>query len=236
MASPKGIVMQALDEGRNKLLEHEAYEFLRYFDLPVPRFGLARSPEEAVELAERIGYPIVLKIVSPDIVHKSDVGGVVVGVATGSDVRRAFERIEANVKLRAPGARVAGILIQEMVPQDLEVIVGATRDPVFGPVVMFGLGGIFVEVLKDISLRIAPVTRYDAEEMLNEIKASNILRGYRGMPPRDRGALVDIIVKIGRVMLEVSEVTDIDLNPIMAFPEGRGAKIADARVLVRRVE
>jgi len=236
MASPKEIVLQALEEGRNKLLEHEAYEFLRYFELPVPKFGLARSPEEAVELAERIGYPVVLKIVSPDIVHKSDVGGVVVGVATDSDVRKAFERIEANVKLRAPNARVAGILVQEMVPQDLEVIVGATRDPVFGPVVMFGLGGIFVEVLRDVSLRIAPVTRYDAEEMLNEIKASSILRGYRGVPPRDRDALIDIIVRTSRVMLEIPEVTDIDLNPIMAFPEGKGAKIADARVLVRRVE
>jgi len=236
MASPREVVLRALEEGRTKLLEHEAYEFLKYFDLPVPKFGLARGPEEAVEIAESIGYPVVLKIVSPDIVHKSDVGGVIVGLATDRDVRKAFERIEANVKSRAPDARVAGILIQEMVPQDLEVIVGATRDPVFGPVVLFGLGGIFVEVLKDVSLRIAPVTRYDAEEMLNEIKASSILRGYRGTPPRDRNAIVDIIVKTSRVMLEVPEVTDIDLNPIMAFPEGRGAKIADARVLVKRVE
>jgi acetyl-CoA synthetase (ADP-forming) len=235
MASPREIVLKALEEGRNKLLEHEAYELLSCFDLPVPKFGLAKSPEEAVELAERIGYPVVLKIVSPDIIHKSDVGGVIVGVATGSDVLKAFERIETNVKLRAPNARVAGILVQEMVPQDLEVIVGATRDAVFGPVVMFGLGGIFVEVLRDVSLRVAPLTRYDAEEMLDEIKASSILRGYRGMPPRDRNALIDIIVKTGRVMLEVPEVTDIDLNPIMAFPEGRGAKIADARVLVRKV-
>ncbi|MEM1623010.1 MAG: acetate--CoA ligase family protein [Sulfolobales archaeon] len=235
MVAPRELIHKALEDGRNKLLEHEAYEFLKAYDLPVPKFGLASSADEAVELAERIGYPVVLKIVSPDIVHKSDVGGVKVNITSEPEVRKWFDTIMRNVKSKAPTARVSGVLVQEMVPQDLEVIVGSTRDPVFGPVVMFGLGGIFVEVLKDVSLRITPVTVYDAEEMINEIRASSILQGYRGAPPRDRKAIIDLIIKVGRIMDEVPEVTDIDLNPVMVFPEGRGAKIADARILVKRV-
>jgi acetyl-CoA synthetase (ADP-forming) len=235
MVSPKEIVVRALEEGRNKLLEHEAYEFLGAFGVPVPRFGLATSEDEAVRVAQRVGYPVVLKVVSPDIVHKSDVGGVKVNVASDEEVRKWFNNIMSNVSAKAPGARVVGILVQEMVPQDLEVIVGSTRDPVFGPVIMFGLGGVFVEVLKDVSLRIAPLAEYDAEEMLGEIKAARILQGYRGAPPRDRKALVDIILKVSRIMESVEEITDIDLNPVMSFPEGKGAKVADARILVRRV-
>ncbi|MCX8208390.1 MAG: acetate--CoA ligase family protein [Sulfolobales archaeon] len=235
MVVVREVVYRALDEGRNKLLEHEAYEFLKVYELPVPKFGLATTKEEAAEIAEKIGYPVVLKIVSPDIVHKSDVGGVKVNISSEQEVRKWFEVIMSNVRSRAPAARVSGILVQEMVPQDLEVIVGATRDAVFGPVVMFGLGGIFVEVLRDVSIRITPITEYDAEEMLREIKAAQILQGYRGSPPRDRKAIVDIILKVGRLMEEVPEVTDVDLNPVMVFPEGMGAKIADARILVRRV-
>lgn len=235
MVAPKELIYKALEDGRNKLLEHEAYEFLRAYDLPVPKFGLAVSADEAAELAERIGYPVVLKIVSPDIVHKSDVGGVKVNISSESEVRKWFDTIIQNVRSKAPTAKVAGILVQEMVPQDLEVIVGSTRDPVFGPVVMFGLGGIFVEVLKDVSLRITPITVYDAEEMIREIRAASILEGYRGAPPRDKKAIIDLIIKVGRLMDEVPEVTDIDLNPVMVFPEGRGAKIADARILIKRV-
>ncbi|MEM0065815.1 MAG: acetate--CoA ligase family protein [Sulfolobales archaeon] len=235
MVAPKELIYKALEDGRNKLLEHEAYEFLKAYDLPVPKFGLAVSADEAAELAERIGYPVVLKIVSPDIVHKSDVGGVKVNISSESEVRKWFDTIIQNVRSKAPTAKVAGILVQEMVPQDLEVIVGSTRDPVFGPVVMFGLGGIFVEVLKDVSLRITPITVYDAEEMIREIRAASILEGYRGAPPRDKKAIIDLIIKVGRLMDEVPEVTDIDLNPVMVFPEGRGAKIADARILIKRV-
>lgn len=235
MVFPREIVIRALEEGRNKLLEHEAYEFLKAFELPVPRFGLAASEDEAVKIARRVGYPVVLKIVSPDIVHKSDVGGVKVNITSDEEVTKWFNTIMSNVSAKAPGARITGILVQEMVPQDLEVIVGGTRDPVFGPVVMFGLGGVFVEVLKDVSLRIVPLTEYDAEEMISEIKSAKILQGYRGTPPRDIKALINIILKVSKVMESVEEVTDIDLNPIMVFPEGKGAKIADARILIRRV-
>jgi len=227
------LIEKARSEGRKKLLEHEAYEALRAYGLPVPKADLAKSAEKAVEIAEKIGYPLVLKIVSPDIVHKSDVGGVKVGVKNAEEVKEAFNSIMSNVKDKAPDAKIAGVLIQEMVPEGLEVIVGATRDPTFGPVLLFGLGGIFVEVLKDVSFRIAPVTKFDAESMLGEIKAAKILEGYRGTPPRDKDALVDIIMKLSRFMEEQELVTDVDLNPIMAFEKGKGAAIADARVLIK---
>ena len=227
------LIEKARSEDRKKLLEHEAYEALRAYGLPVPKAGLARSVEEAVEIGEKIGYPLVLKIVSPDIVHKSDVGGVKVGVKNAEEVKDAFKSIMSNVKDKAPDAKIAGVLVQEMVPEGLEVIVGATRDPTFGPVLLFGLGGIFVEVLKDVSFRIAPVTKFDAESMLGEIKAAKILEGYRGTPPRDKDALVDIIMKLSKFMEEQELVTDVDLNPIMAFEKGKGAAIADARVLIK---
>ncbi|MEL9997317.1 MAG: acetate--CoA ligase family protein [Sulfolobales archaeon] len=233
LASVKEIIGNARSEGRYKLLEHESYEVLRYYGLPVPKFGLARSVDEAVALAEKIGYPVVLKVVSPDIVHKSDVGGVIVNLNTSADVSEAYKRIYKNVGERAPNARVYGVLVQEMVPNGLEVIIGSTRDPTFGPIILFGLGGIFVEVLRDVSLRIAPITVYDAEAMINEIRAAKILEGYRGELPRDKKALTDVILKLSKLVEEVEEIKDVDLNPVMTYEAGRGAKIADARIIIR---
>ncbi|MEM0015401.1 MAG: acetate--CoA ligase family protein, partial [Zestosphaera sp.] len=163
----------------------------------------------------------------------SDVGGVKLNLGSREEVLRAFDGIMHSVKAKAPEARVAGVLVQEMVPSSLEVIVGATRDPTFGPVLLFGLGGIFVEVLKDVSFRITPLTRYDAETMLTEIKAAKILDGYRGTPPRDKEAIVDIIMKLAKFMEDQESVTDVDLNPVMVFEAGMGAKVADVRILIR---
>lgn len=227
------VISKAKSEGRTKLLEHEAYDVLAKYGIPAPKFGLATSVEEAVRLSEEVGYPVVLKIVSPDIVHKSDVGGVKLNLSSSEEVRRSFDEILRNVRAKAPEAKIAGILVQEMIPQSLEVIVGATRDPTFGPVILFGLGGIFVEVLKDVSFRITPLTRYDAETMLTEIRAARILDGYRGTPPRDKEAIVDIILRLAKFMEEHESVTDVDLNPIMVFEVGKGAKVADARILIR---
>lgn len=227
------VIGKARSEGRTKLLEHEAYDVLAKYGIPAPKFGLATSAEEAIELSEKIGYPVVLKIVSPDIIHKSDVGGVKLNLKSSEEVRRSFEEIIRNVRTKAPEAKITGILVQEMVPQSLEVIVGATRDPTFGPVILFGLGGIFVEVLKDVSFRITPLTRYDAETMLTEIRAARILDGYRGTPPRDKEAIVDIILRLAKFMEENESVTDVDLNPIMVFETGKGAKVADVRILIR---
>ncbi len=227
------IIINAVKEGRKKLLEHEAMKLLELYNIPIARYGFAQDEEEAVKIAKDIGYPVVLKIVSPDISHKTDVGGVIVGVESDEGVREAFRKIMSNVKNAAPNARIAGILIQEMAkPGFLEVIVGATRDPIFGPVIMFGLGGIFVEVLKDVSFRIAPLSPRDADEMVREIKSYKILEGYRGMPPRDIEAVKDIILKVSKLMLEVVEIKELDLNPVMLYAKGEGAKIADARMIL----
>ncbi len=234
MSKVKEIISKALSENRSKLLEHEAYKVLEEYSIPVPGYGLATTAEEAVELAEKIGYPVVLKIVSPDIVHKSDVGGVILNLKSAEEVKNAFNKILENVKKHAPNARIAGVLVQEMVPEDVEVIVGSTRDPIFGPVVMFGLGGVFVEVLKDVSFRVVPLTERDAEEMLSEIKAKKILDGYRHIKPRDKKAIVKIILGVSKIMEENPEISELDLNPIMVFPEGQGAKVADVRIIVKK--
>ncbi len=228
------LIVNAVKEGRKKLLEHEAMKLLELYNIPIARYGFAQNEEEAVKIAKDIGYPVVLKIVSPDISHKTDVGGVIVGVKSDEEVREAFRKIMNNVKNAAPNARISGVLIQEMAkPGFLEVIVGATRDPIFGPVIMFGLGGIFVEVLKDVSFRVAPLMPEDADEMVREIKSYRILEGYRGMPPRDIEAIKDIILKVSKLMLELEKIQDIDLNPIMLYAKGEGAKVVDARVILR---
>jgi len=233
MVNPREIIEKARAEGRKKLLEHEVYALCGHFGLPVPKHGLATNEDEAVDIAEKVGYPVVLKIVSPDIAHKSDVGGVILDINDAKGVRDAFRKIMDSVRKRAPSARIAGILVQEMVPWGLEVIVGATRDNTFGPIIMFGLGGVFVEVLKDVSFRIAPLSAHDIETMIREIKGYRILEGYRGEPPRDIDAVKDILKKTSELMLSLEEVQDLDLNPIMLYERGKGAKIADARIILR---
>uniref|UniRef100_A0A7C4H8A5 Acetyl-CoA synthetase n=1 Tax=Staphylothermus marinus TaxID=2280 RepID=A0A7C4H8A5_STAMA len=229
--NPKDIVAKAISENRNKLLEHEAYALIKAYNIPVPEVDLAKTPDEAGEIAEKIGYPVVLKIVSPDITHKSDVGGVIVELYDKKSVVEAAYRIFENVSKKAPNARISGILVQKMVPYGLEVIVGGLRDSVFGAVVMFGLGGIFVEVLKDVSFRIAPIDHRDALEMINEIKSKRILEGYRNQPPVSKEAIANIIVNVGKLLIDLPIIESIDLNPIMAFPDK--AIVADARIIIK---
>ena len=226
------VVEQAKAEGRRKLLEHEALKLCELYGLPVPGYGLARSEEEAVELAEKVGFPVVLKIVSPDISHKSDVGGVILGVRGVEEVRSAYRKILENVRTRAPSSGIYGILVQRMAKPDIEVIVGGIRDPVFGPVVMFGLGGIFVEVLKDVSFRVAPLSEVDVDDMVREVRGYRVLEGFRGSPPRDLDALRKVILGVSRMMVEVEEIAELDLNPVILYPRGEGALIVDARVIL----
>jgi acetyl-CoA synthetase (ADP-forming) len=179
-----------------------------------------------------VGYPVVLKVVSPDISHKSDVGGVILGVRSAEEVRSSYRRILENVKAGAPGSRIHGVLVQRMAKPDLEVIVGGIRDPVFGPVVMFGLGGVFVEVLKDVSFRIAPLSDADVDDMVREVRGYRILEGFRGSPPRDLDALKRVILGVSRMMVEVGEIAELDLNPVILYPRGEGALIVDARIIL----
>jgi len=233
LSSPREIIKRALNEDRLKLLEHEAFELAKYYELPVPEVVLVKTPKEAYDIADSIGYPIALKIVSPDIVHKSDVGGVKLHLYSREEVARAVNEMLKTVSTRAPHARIVGVIIYREAPQGTEVIVGGLRDNIFGAAVMFGLGGIFVEVFKDVSFRIAPVSFEDALEMINEIKSRQILEGYRGNKPVDKKALADIIVKTSKLMLENEEIESIDLNPVMAYPNG--AEVVDVRVILRKV-
>ena len=183
------VLEQALKQGRKSLLETEAKTLCREYSIPVTRFELARNEADAVKYANEIGYPIVLKIVSADIIHKSDVGGVVVDLGSADDVRHAYNQILVNVKKHYVKARMVGILVQEMAPPATEVIVGAIKAPQFGSAVMFGLGGIFVEVLKDVTFRVVPITEDEASEMITEVKAYPLLKGYRNIPPADTKAI-----------------------------------------------
>ena len=161
------IFSQAAKEGRKSLLETEAKTLCMEYDIPVTRFKLAKDEEEAAKYATAIGFPIVLKIVSPDIVHKSDVGGVIVGIKSVNEVKKGYRQIMSNVKKHKPDAKIIGVLVQEMAPSGTEVIVGSIKDPQFGPAIMFGLGGVFVEVLKDVTFRIEPITEDEASEMIS---------------------------------------------------------------------
>jgi acyl-CoA synthetase (NDP forming) len=230
---PKEIIKRALSEDRLKLLEHEAFELARHYGIPIPDVYLVKTPKEAYDLADSIGYPIVLKIVSPDIVHKSDVGGVKLHLNSREEVARAFNEMLKTVSSRVPSARIVGVLMYREARQGLEVIVGGLRDSVFGAAVMFGLGGVFVEVFRDVSFRIAPITLDDALEMISEIQSKQILEGYRGQKPVDKRALADIVVKTSKIMLENEEIDSIDLNPVMAYDNG--AMVVDVRAILRKV-
>lgn len=224
------IIALARREGRKALLETEAKAICTEYAIPVTTFKLAKKPEEAVAFARQIGFPIVLKIVSPDIIHKSDAGGVMVNLKTPAEVRSAYRKILENVKKYNPAAKVAGVLIQEMAPQSTEVIVGAIKDPQFGQTLMFGLGGIFVELLKDVTFRIAPLTRADAYEMVTKVKAYPLLKGYRNTSPADLDAITDALLNTSKLVMDYPGIKELDLNPIMAYE--KGAKTVDARIIL----
>lgn len=217
-------------EGRNFLLEPEAKEVCMEYRIPVTKFRIAKTAKEAVKSADEIGYPIVLKIVSPDIIHKFDVGGVILNLNGPKEIQDAYRKILANVKKHKPDAKITGVFVQEMAPTSTEVIVGATKDPQFGPALMFGLGGIFVEILKDVTFRIAPLTEQDAQEMITEVKAYPVLKGYRGQPPADIDAIVEILLNTSRLVMDHLEIKELDLNPIMVYE--KGAKTVDARIIL----
>ncbi|HDM23975.1 acetyl-CoA synthetase [archaeon] len=232
MSSPKEIIEAAYKENRTFLMEHEAKRICKFYGIPVTRFKVAKTAKEAAEKALEIGFPVVLKIISPDIVHKSDVGGVKLDLKSKEEVIKAYNEIMENVKKAKPNARIIGVLVQEMVPPSTEVIIGVSKDPQFGPAIMFGLGGIFVEILKDVSFRIAPLRRKDAEEMIREIKSYPILAGARGRPPLDIEEIIHILMAVSRMCMEHPEINQLDLNPIMVYE--KGAKVVDARIILEK--
>lgn len=226
----ESVLAKARAEDRSLLNEVEVKQLLQDAGIPVVTTVLATTQEEAVTEAKRVGYPVVLKVVSPDIAHKSDVGGVMIGLQDKVAVAAAFDEILANAKKAVKGADITGVAVQNMAPAGIEVIVGMTSDPQFGSVMMFGLGGIMVEVLKDVSFRLIPLTERDAMQMIDEIKGSAILEGVRGKPPVDKNALCDAILKVAAFIESHPEVKELDLNPIIAYPKGVIA--VDARMVV----
>lgn len=226
----ESVLAQARAEGRTLLNEVEAKSLLKDAGVPVATTTLAATRAQAQAQAESAGYPVVLKVVSPDIAHKSDVGGVKLNLKDKDAVGAAFDEIVANSKKAVADARIAGVAVQHMAPQGTEVIVGMTTDAQFGPVMMFGLGGIMVEVLKDVSFRLVPLAEKDADQMINEIKGRPVLEGVRGQPAADLKALRTTILKVSEFVQKHPEVRELDLNPVFAYPDG--ALAVDARIVV----
>lgn len=224
------ILSQVRKEKRTQLTENESKELLKGAGIPVIETRLARSKKEAVSLSKEIGFPVVLKITSPDIIHKSDSGGVKLGLRNATQVGNAYSEILSSIKQRYSGAKIQGISVQKMARPGVEVIIGMTTDPQFGPVLMFGLGGILVEVLKDVSFRIIPLTKKDARDMIKEIKGYPLLEGYRGQEAVDISFLEELIVKVSEFIERNPEIKELDLNPIFAYKDG--AVAVDARIIL----
>lgn len=227
-----GILQRARAAGRRTLDAAEGRRVLEAYGVPGPAEALASNPDQALVAARKIGFPVALKLASPDILHKTDVGGVLLNVADEAGVRDGFQNILNRARAAHPGARIAGVQVQKMITGGHEVIVGIKRDPTFGPLVMFGLGGIYVEVLADIAFRLAPLTPADAWEMIGEVRAARLLEGLRGAPPSDRAALVDAIVRVGQLAAEHPEIAELDINPLLVLPEGQGVAAVDVRVIL----
>jgi len=234
MATAKNAVRKLLDQAkaasRSALTAPEAKAICEAYGIAVPREGLAASATEAAQLATSIGFPVVMKIVSPQILHKTEAGGVMVGIADAQAAQAAFSTIVASARRHHPDASIDGVQVQQMLSGGQEVIIGAVTDPAFGKLVAFGLGGVLVEVLKDITFRLAPATRADALAMLDGIGAAEILRGVRGAPAVNRDALASMIVNVSQLVADFPEVTELDLNPVFATPTG--ATAADVRVVL----
>lgn len=232
-ASVRRLFDQVLSEGRLTIGDAEARDILTAYGIPIPPSQVAENAEEAITIAERIGYPVVLKVVSPDILHKTDVGGVRTGLQNADALRDAFDLIYYRTQRYLPEARLRGCLVQKMVPPGLEVLIGMNRDPQFGPLVTFGLGGIYVETLQDVTFRIAPFSRYEAQEMLREIRAHALLDGVRGQPPVDKEALVEAIHRICQLVNDFPEIMELDINPYIVYEQGRGGAAIDMRLVLK---
>jgi acyl-CoA synthetase (NDP forming) len=224
------IIDIARKEGRAILTEFESKKILKQVGIPVIEARLAKDQKEVVWLSQKVGFPVVLKIISPDVIHKTDSGGVKLGLKSVSEVRKAYNEILGSVRKKHPSAVIHGVSVQKMARPGTEVIIGTSKDPQFGPVIMFGLGGIFVEMLKDVSFRIIPVARRDAQEMIQEIKGYPLLQGYRGKEPASIPVLVDMILKISNLINKNPQIKELELNPIFAYKDR--AVAVDARIIL----
>ena len=229
----KEIFNRCRSEENFELGEMQSRAVLEAYDIRVPTAKVAKDTNEAKKIAKTIGYPVVLKIDSPDILHKSDIGGIKIGIENDEELVEAFETIKANVARYLPFARINGISVQEMIENKKETIIGVNKDTQFGHMIMFGLGGIYVEVLKDVSFRIAPITRKDAQEMIGEIKSISLLKGTRGEKPSDIDSIIDVLTKISQLVTDFPDIIEMDINPLFVKEEGKGSIAGDIRIRIQ---
>ena len=235
-AGARAVIAKCLEEGRTAIGELEGARILECYGFDVLPTHLAQDAAQAAELAAGMGCPVVMKIVSPQILHKTDAGGVVVGVTDREAARAAYERIVANAQAHAPDADIEGVLVVKMAPAGQEVILGMSRYPGFGPLLMFGFGGIFVEVFKDVTFRLAPVGRNEARRMLNAVRAAKLLKGFRSTPAADTEAIEQALVRLSDLALQHPEIAELDINPLLAHPKGQGVTVADCRMILKPEE
>jgi 4-hydroxybutyryl-CoA synthetase (ADP-forming) len=231
-AKVKSIFENVRKNGRSNLLEEEGYEVLEAYGFPTPKSILCTTEQECMSAANQIGYPLVMKIVSADIIHKSDAGGVKVGIKTDDELKNSFRTITDNALKYKSDAKIKGVLVQEMVKSAKETILGASQDPTFGPVIMFGLGGIYVEVLKDVVFRIVPIDEKEAINMVESIKTIKLLKGVRGEKSSDLKAIADSLQRLSQLVVDFPEIKEFDINPLLVLEEGKGARVVDARIIL----
>ena len=227
---PKEIFKKVKRAKRKNLTEAEAREVLKFYRIPLVEAEIVKNLEEAKSFVKKVGYPVVLKVISPQIIHKTEVGGVILNIRSDKELFEAFHEIMKNVERSMPNAEIKGFFIQKMMPRDYEVIIGGKKDPTFGQTIAFGLGGIFVEVFEDVSFRVVPISKEDAREMIQEIKGYKILKGYRGKKLADINALIDILLKTSKMLEENEEIKELDINPV--FVLHKGAYAGDARIIL----
>jgi 4-hydroxybutyrate---CoA ligase (ADP-forming) len=231
-AKVKSVFENVRKNGRSNLLEEEGYEVLEAYGFPTPKSILCTREQECMDAANEIGYPLVMKVVSPDIIHKSDAGGVKVGIKTDDELKNSFRTITENALKYKSDAKIKGVLVQEMIKSAKETILGASQDPTFGPVIMFGLGGIYVEVLKDVVFRIVPIDEQEAIKMVESIKTIKLLKGVRGEKSSDLKAIADSLQRLSQLVVDFPEIKEFDINPLLVLEEGKGARVVDARIIL----
>jgi acetyltransferase len=233
----RSLISASLDGCEKRYLtQAECRPLFECYGLPLLKSGTVTSADEAARLVESFGAAVVMKVMSADVVQKYDAGGVILNVGGAEEARAAFAKIYANVAKAVPGAKIQGILVEQMAPKGVEVILGASRDPRFGPLMMFGLGGTLVEVLKDVSFRLAPMWQISAERMVREIRSFKVLDGFRGNAPCDVDAIVDTLLRLSHLVCNHPEVSELDINPLIVHAKGQGCSVADSRVMLRRPE
>jgi len=220
--------------GKDSLGEALTRPLLAAYGIPQVEGGFAGTALRAAEIAERIGYPVVMKIVSPQLLHKSDVGGIRLNLADREAVLEMYEQMMREIRAASPEAVLEGVMVEKMAPRGQEVIIGMRRDPGFGPLMMFGLGGIYVELFKDVAFRVAPLSAAEARQMITETRAGRLLTGFRGQPPADLDAVVDVILRLSQLVLDFPQIEEAEVNPLLVFEAGQGALALDGRVILKQ--